>query len=166
MFIEKARWLETAHAVGGIVIDHNTSSKSPNGGIFSMTGDGNNNVHIPLVLLFKEEAFQLLHLLSKQPNVIVYIGDEKFLKASFYQQMELLESLVGPFTQTSERWFYGRMQSLDRRRRCSVVPKKLKPFELAIKQKEIYEQSDAANGEPTVVQFEHVIETSRTPRVP
>ena len=28
MFIEKARYLEDAHAIGGIVIDHNLSLKS------------------------------------------------------------------------------------------------------------------------------------------
>ena len=164
MFIEKARQLEDIDAVGGIIIDHNTSANSPNGGIFSMTGDGNNDVYIPLVLMFKEEAFQLLHLLSKQPTLIVYIGDEKLFKESFYQQMELLESLVAPFNQTSERWTYGHVRWLERRNQCPVVSKKLKRFEMAVNQKDLQEQFDVANGEAATVRFEHVIQTGKSLR--
>ena len=75
-----------------------------------MTGDGNNNIHIPLVLMFKDEAFQLLHLLSKQPNLIIYIGDENYLIDSFYQQIDYLESLIEPFNQITEQmdlWTIG-----------------------------------------------------------
>jgi len=156
MFIEKARRLENVHAIAGIVIDHNTSLKSSNGEIFSMTGDANNNVHIPLVLMFKEEAFQLLHLLSRQPNLIVYIGEEKLLKESFYQQMEVLESLIEPFNQTNEKWIYGQTKWFEKKFSCPMVSKKLKQLELAIHQ----EDTESVNKQP-VIQVEHVIETGK-----
>jgi hypothetical protein len=126
MFIEKARYLEKAQAIGGIVIDHNISLKSSNGAIFSMSGDGHNNVNIPLVLMFKDEAFHLLNLLSKQPKLIIYIGDEKYLKESFYQQIHYLESLFNPIT---ERSIYGQLKLFQQ---CSVLSEKLKQLELTI----------------------------------
>jgi hypothetical protein len=133
MFIEKARYLEAAQAIGGIVIDHNLALKSTNGAMFSMTGDGNNDVHIPLVLMFKDQALQLLNLVSKQPKLIVYMGDENYLIPSFYQQLDYLQSLIEPFNQTTERWFYGQMKSFQKQ--CSIVPKILKRLESIINQR-------------------------------
>lgn len=133
MFIEKARYLEAAQAIGGIVIDHNLALKSTNGAMFSMTGDGNNDVHIPLVLMFKDQALQLLNLVSKQPKLIVYMGDENYLIPSFYQQLDYLQSLIEPFNQTTERWFYGQMKYFQKQ--CSIVPKKLKRLESIINQR-------------------------------
>jgi hypothetical protein len=150
MFIEKARQLESVQAIAGIVIDHNTSLKSSNGGIFSMTGDGFNNVQIPLVLMFKDEAFQLLHLLSKYPNLIVYIGDEKYFQESFYQQIEFLESLIAPFNQTCKKWIYGR----ERNRFCPLVSNKFKQFELVLHEDDNKQQYI----QQPIIQIEHVIE--------
>jgi hypothetical protein len=133
MFIEKARYLEQAHAIGGIFIDYNLALKSSNRSIFSMSGDGNNNIQIPLVLMFKDEALQLLHLLTVQPNLIVYIGDENYLMDSFYQQIDYLESLIEPFNQTTKIWIYGQVDLFKKNRQCSIVPNKLKQLELTIK---------------------------------
>jgi hypothetical protein len=157
MFIQKARQLESVQAIGGIVFDHNTSIKSSNSGMFSMTGDGSNDVQIPLVLMFKDEAFHLLHFLTKYPNLIVYIGDEKFFQESFYQQMEIFESFIEPFNQTSKRWFYGDINLFDKKKFCPIVSKKLKPFELAIHQDDDQIEIENTNKQP-VVHFEHVIE--------
>jgi hypothetical protein len=132
MFIEKARNLEKAQAIGGIVIDHNLSLKSSNGAIFSMTGDGNNNVNIPFVLMFKDQAFQLLNLLSKYPKLIIYIGEEQFLRESFYQQLDYLENLIESFSQITKKWFYG--QEFQNNKQCSIIPEKLKELELIINQ--------------------------------
>ncbi|CAF2956774.1 unnamed protein product [Rotaria sp. Silwood2] len=159
MFIEKARQLESIQAIGGIVIDHNASLKSSNGALFSMTGDGNNNVHIPLVLMFKDEAFQLLHLLSKQPNLIVYIGEEKHLKESFYQQMEILESFLEPFNQTSRKFVYGEIEFFKKKYLCPIVPMKLKQLELAIHQENEHVETDIISKYP-IIQLEHVIEAN------
>jgi len=154
MFIDKARQLELSQAIGGIVIDHNTSLKSSNGAIFSMTGDEFNNIHIPLVLMFKDEAFHLLHLLSKYPNLIVYIGEEKFFKETFYQKIEILESFIEPFNQTSQKWIYGERNIFEKKQHfCPILSKKLKEFELAFQHIEF----ENLNKQP-IIQFEHVIE--------
>ena len=126
LFVDKARQLQNAQAIGGIIIDHNTSLKSSNGSIFSMTGDGNNNVRIPLVLMFKDEAFHLLNLLSKYPNLIVYIGEANGLRENFYSQMDVLESFIEPFNQTCEKWIYGQTKWFERKILCSIVPEKFK----------------------------------------
>jgi hypothetical protein len=133
MFIEKARHLESSQAIGGIIIDHKLSLKSSTGAIFSMSGDGNNNVHIPVVLMFKDEVFQLLYLLSKQPKLIIYIGEKDHLEKSFYQQTTYLESLIEPFNQTTEKWLYGQWEFFKANKQCSIISNKLKQLELAIK---------------------------------
>ncbi|CAF3956559.1 unnamed protein product [Adineta steineri] len=134
MFIDKARRLENAHATGGIILDHNLSLKSLNNSVFSMTDDGSSIVDIPLVLMFKDEAVQLLYLLSKQPDLIIYIGDENYLSESFYQQMNYLENLIEPSNPITKRWFYGHMELFNKDKQCSIVPDKLKQLELIIKQ--------------------------------
>lgn len=135
MFIEKARHLQNVRSIGGIVIDHNTSIKSSNNQIFSMTGDGNNDVQIPLVLMFKDEAFQLLNLLSHQSDLIVYIGEERRLAESFYEQIDFLDSIVPPFNQNSSRWIYGQLKSFEFYRNCRTIPMRLKSLEALIQSK-------------------------------
>lgn len=149
MFIEKARQLESVQAAGGIIIDHNTSLKSSNGAIFSMTGDGYNNVHIPSVLMFKDEAFQLLHLLSKDPNLVVYIGDEKYFRQSFYEQMEWLEYLIKSSNPTSERWIYGQQRNM-----CLLMSKGLSQYQNLVDQPM---EIDPFLTQP-LIQIEHIIE--------
>lgn len=156
MFIEKARQLEKVRAVGGIVIDYNTSLQSSNGAIFSMTGDGNNNVRIPLVLMFKDEAFKLLHLLSEQPNLIVYIGEEKRLEQSFYEQLDVLESFFSPYNQKTSRWIYGERQSANRLRTCSIVSRKLKQLESLLRTKNLSSSVDNAQES---IQLQHIIDS-------
>ena len=130
MFIEKARHLETAQAIGGIVIDHNLSLTAFNGGMFSMTGDGKDDVHIPLVLMFKDQAIRLFSLLSEESKLIVYMGDENYLRESFYEQFDQLESLIEPFNRRTERWIYGEMKGFQQQ--CAIVPKRLKRIESII----------------------------------
>lgn len=133
MFIEKARQLERTHAMGGIVIDRNLSFESTNIGMFSMNGDGNDNVHIPLVLMFKDQAMQLTDLLAQQQtNFILYIGDEKYFQESFYQQFDHLQSLIEPNKQTSKRWFYGQIERFYQQ--CTIVPERLRSFERIVHQ--------------------------------
>ncbi|CAF4579726.1 unnamed protein product [Rotaria sp. Silwood1] len=138
MFIEKAYYLEKAQAIAGIVIDNNISLNSSNGAIFSMSGDGKTNVNIPLVLMLKDEAYSLLYLLSKQPNLFVYIGEEDRLMDSFYQQIDYLESLIEPFNRTTNKWIYGQIELFKKIKQCSIVPKNLKQLELTIQQYIVY----------------------------
>lgn len=136
MFIEKARQLESAQAVAGIVIDNNSSLKYSNGALFSMSGDGHNNVHIPFVLMFKDEAFQLFNILLNQPDLIVYIGEENRLLQSFYQQIDHLETFIGPFNRTTDKWFYGQIKLFEKQ--CSILPTYLKDLEFEIKRLAAY----------------------------
>ncbi len=53
---EKARLIESYGAIGGLVMDNvegSTASQSP---IFSMSGDGNDDVSIPMLFIFKEDS--------------------------------------------------------------------------------------------------------------
>jgi ER degradation enhancer, mannosidase alpha-like 3 len=56
MFVEKARLVERAGAAGLIVIDNSDESTHTNSALFSMSGDGVNNVSIPSIFLFGKEG--------------------------------------------------------------------------------------------------------------
>ena len=51
--IDKARILEKSGAKGGIVVDHNKGTTATNSPLFSMSGDGTDDVSIPLVFMFR-----------------------------------------------------------------------------------------------------------------
>nr|KAG5703061.1 hypothetical protein BaRGS_016222 [Batillaria attramentaria] len=70
MFVDKARNLQRIGAKGGIVLDHNAGSSSDTQPLFAMSGDGMNDVTIPLVFLYYQEGHDLLKLL----------GDNSFLE--------------------------------------------------------------------------------------
>ncbi|VVC41997.1 Hypothetical protein CINCED_3A009453 [Cinara cedri] len=75
MFIEKARKLQEAGAVGGIVIDNATDSSVITSRAFSMSDDGVDDVNIPLVFLFASEARPLLDMLTINPDLLVTISE-------------------------------------------------------------------------------------------
>lgn len=75
MFVDKARKLQKAGAVGAIIIDNTSGSSAVASPIFSMSGDGTNDVVIPTVFLFAEDAAKLLLALSRQPNVEVTLSE-------------------------------------------------------------------------------------------
>uniref|UniRef100_A0A8C1BYB2 alpha-1,2-Mannosidase n=1 Tax=Cyprinus carpio carpio TaxID=630221 RepID=A0A8C1BYB2_CYPCA len=65
MFAEKARHIQKAGAIGGIVIDDNEGSSSDTAPLFQMAGDGRNtdDVTLPLLFLFHKEGNILLEVL-------------------------------------------------------------------------------------------------------
>ena len=71
----KARILEKAGAKGGIVIDNNKGSTSTNSPLFSMSGDGVDDVSIPMVFIFYNDAKDLLEALKARPNLEVSLLD-------------------------------------------------------------------------------------------
>ncbi|XP_058801415.1 ER degradation-enhancing alpha-mannosidase-like protein 3 [Phymastichus coffea] len=101
MFIDKARILQKAGAIAGIVFDNTPSSSVHNSPMFAMSGDGKHvdDVTIPFIFLFKAEAKQLLQaLVDSRGNLYVTIGgslpkDEVQLKAPTDQSM--FEKLKG-----------------------------------------------------------------------
>ena len=77
MLIVKARAVEEMGAVGGIVIDNNADSSASSSPIFAMSGDGSDDVGIPLVFLFDLEGRRILHAHWKRPRMKVVLTDGK-----------------------------------------------------------------------------------------
>ncbi|XP_034196339.2 ER degradation enhancer, mannosidase alpha-like 2 isoform X1 [Osmia lignaria lignaria] len=66
MFIEKARRIQKAGAIAGIVLDNVDGSSAATSPMFAMSGDGKevDDVTIPVVFLFSTEASELLKALA------------------------------------------------------------------------------------------------------
>lgn len=74
MFVDKARKLEEAGAVGGIIVDNIADSSSETWPLFAMSGDGKDDVNIPVVFLFTFEAKILIDAATKDPNLNVTLS--------------------------------------------------------------------------------------------
>lgn len=70
----KARKLEEAGAVGGIIVDNIADSSSETWPLFAMSGDGKDDVNIPVVFLFTFEAKILIDAATKDPNLNVTLS--------------------------------------------------------------------------------------------
>merc|ERR1719187_2014101 len=67
MFVEKARVIQSLGAIGGIVLDNAEGTSAASSPLFAMSGDGVDDIKIPMVFLFMEEATKLLEVMQKQP---------------------------------------------------------------------------------------------------
>ncbi|CAL9696408.1 unnamed protein product [Knipowitschia caucasica] len=78
MFAEKARNIQKAGAIGGIVIDDNEGSSSDTAPLFQMAGDGRSteDVTLPLLFLFHKEGNILLEALKEHREVEVLLSDK------------------------------------------------------------------------------------------
>ncbi|XP_067086502.1 ER degradation-enhancing alpha-mannosidase-like protein 3 isoform X3 [Osmerus mordax] len=78
MFAEKARHIQRAGALGGIVIDDNEGSSSDTAPLFQMAGDGRStdDVTLPLLFLFHKEGNILLDALKEYREVEVLLSDK------------------------------------------------------------------------------------------
>nr|CAD7438420.1 unnamed protein product [Timema bartmani] len=87
MFIDKARRIEEAGALAGIVVDNTPGTSAANSPMFAMSGDGKEPpVNIPLVFLFYQDASQLLQAAGLNPALEVSISDMAVVKEA--QQAE------------------------------------------------------------------------------
>uniref|UniRef100_A0A8C9TBK7 alpha-1,2-Mannosidase n=1 Tax=Scleropages formosus TaxID=113540 RepID=A0A8C9TBK7_SCLFO len=86
MFAEKARHIQKAGALGGIVIDDNEGSSSDTAPLFQMAGDGRNtdDVTLPLLFLFHKEGNILLEALREYKEVEVLLSDKARDRASTF----------------------------------------------------------------------------------
>ncbi|XP_066548091.1 ER degradation-enhancing alpha-mannosidase-like protein 3 isoform X2 [Amia ocellicauda] len=77
MFAEKARNLQRAGAIGGIVIDDKEGSSSDTAPLFQMAGDGRStdDITIPLLFLFHKEGTIVLEALREYQEVEVLLSD-------------------------------------------------------------------------------------------
>ncbi|XP_033219638.1 ER degradation-enhancing alpha-mannosidase-like protein 3 isoform X2 [Belonocnema kinseyi] len=105
MFIEKARKIQKAEALAGIVLDNVPGSSAVNSPMFAMSGDGKevDDVKIPFVFLFSIEANELLQAIRSNGLLTVTISDfaqkdEIHLKAPTDQSMfERLKGSLNEF---------------------------------------------------------------------
>uniref|UniRef100_V5G0I0 alpha-1,2-Mannosidase n=1 Tax=Anoplophora glabripennis TaxID=217634 RepID=V5G0I0_ANOGL len=77
MFVDKVRKVQRYGAVAAIIIDNTPGSSTASSPMFSMSGDGVDDVKIPSVFLFNQDASKLLLALSKDPRVEVTISEMK-----------------------------------------------------------------------------------------
>lgn len=78
MFVEKARNVQKMGAIGLIVFDNVENSSSKNNLLFAMSSDGPNDVKIPSIFLYTEDAKILINSME----------DERNLKVTFELQNE------------------------------------------------------------------------------
>ncbi|XP_053724897.1 ER degradation-enhancing alpha-mannosidase-like protein 3 isoform X1 [Synchiropus splendidus] len=96
MFAEKARQIQKAGAIGGIVIDDNEGSSSDTAPLFQMAGDGRStgDVTIPLLFLFHKEGNILLEALKEYREVEVLLSDKARDRATIFKGKHLPGSLI------------------------------------------------------------------------
>lgn len=69
MFVQKARNVQKLGAIGLIVVDNNEKSSANSAHVFSMSGDGTNDVNIPSLFLYGQEAIILLDAVKELPQL-------------------------------------------------------------------------------------------------
>ncbi|XP_019876061.2 ER degradation-enhancing alpha-mannosidase-like protein 3 [Aethina tumida] len=77
MFVDKVRAVEKFGAVAAIIIDNVPGTSAISSPLFSMSGDGRNDVKIPSVFLFTQDASKLRLALAKDPSIEVTIKEMK-----------------------------------------------------------------------------------------
>lgn len=77
MFVNKARQIQNAGALGGIIVDNTPDSSTTVSPLFSMSGDGTDDIKIPVVFLFTQDASKLLLALSTDSKLEVTISELK-----------------------------------------------------------------------------------------
>ena len=76
MFVEKGRVLQSLGAVGGIVMDNTEGTAAATSPLFAMSGDGVDDVQIPMVFLFMEEAKLLMKILAGEKELRVTLEEK------------------------------------------------------------------------------------------
>ncbi|XP_056628408.1 ER degradation-enhancing alpha-mannosidase-like protein 3 isoform X1 [Triplophysa dalaica] len=104
MFAEKARHIQKAGAIGGIVIDDNEGSSSDTAPLFQMAGDGRNtdDVTLPLLFLFHKEGNILLEALKEYREVEVLLSDKARDREAIFKGKALPGTLLDGNTDGTE----------------------------------------------------------------
>jgi len=76
MFVEKARVLQSLGAVGGIVMDNTDGTAAASSPLFAMSGDGVDDIKIPMVFLFMKESNKLMEILSEVSELEVTLEEK------------------------------------------------------------------------------------------
>ena len=68
-------FLPSVILISHIITDHNDGTNSETAPLFAMSGDGKNDVQIPLVFLFNRQGNQLKEALRETPDGLrIYMG--------------------------------------------------------------------------------------------
>lgn len=70
----QARRIQKAGAVAGIVIDHTVGTSVTKSTMFAMSGDGNDDVTIPMAFLFYDDAVRLLEAVRRNPDIDITLS--------------------------------------------------------------------------------------------
>ncbi|XP_041518394.1 ER degradation-enhancing alpha-mannosidase-like protein 3 isoform X5 [Microtus oregoni] len=91
MFAEKARNIQNAGAIGGIVIDDNEGSSSDTAPLFQMAGDGKDtdDIKIPMLFLFSKEGSIILDAIREHEEVEVLLSDKARDRAAILKDPEM-----------------------------------------------------------------------------
>jgi len=76
MFVEKARVIQSLGAVGGIVLDNAEGTSAASSPLFAMSGDGTDDINIPLIFLFTEEARIFMKALHENLKLVVTLREK------------------------------------------------------------------------------------------
>ncbi|KPJ09295.1 ER degradation-enhancing alpha-mannosidase-like 3 [Papilio machaon] len=79
-FAQKARNLQAAGARLAIVLDNIDGTSYGSTALFAMSGDGIDDIQIPTVFLFSQEADHLLDQMKSDPEMVVSVGELESLK--------------------------------------------------------------------------------------
>jgi len=85
MFVEKARVLQSLGAIGGIVMDNTDGTAATTSPLFAMSGDGVDDIKIPMVFLFMEESKKLMMILQEGNELEVTLEEKPEGSESAYQ---------------------------------------------------------------------------------
>ncbi|CAD6997619.1 unnamed protein product [Ceratitis capitata] len=72
-FVSKARLAQAAGALALIVCDNVPGSSGETQPMFAMSGDGTNDVTIPVVFMYSQEFSKLVNVFKRKPKIIVRI---------------------------------------------------------------------------------------------
>jgi len=76
MFVEKARVIQSLGASAGIVLDTAEGTAADTSPLFAMSGDGVDDIKIPMVFLFAQEGKMLLDDMAKDPQLVVTLEEK------------------------------------------------------------------------------------------
>ncbi|KAJ8418998.1 hypothetical protein AAFF_G00004970 [Aldrovandia affinis] len=96
MFAEKARHIQRAGAIGGIVVDDSQGSSSDTAPLFQMAGDGHStdDITLPLLFLFHKEGNILLEALREHREVGVLLSDKARDRAALFKGKAIASSIL------------------------------------------------------------------------
>lgn len=101
-FVHKARQAQIAGAIAVIVCDNVPGSSGETQPMFAMSGDGINDVKIPVVFMFSQESFKLFAALSSNPNLTVQIMQMIEFKRRLLQKTQSTSSTLALSQKTND----------------------------------------------------------------